>query len=145
MEKPNKLSREDREAVLADICARIPYGVKVRVFGDWFYDEREPYDAHLSVTDWKILSDFAAGTIDLKPYLRPMADMTEEEDNEWRGSFLDNLFRTSEAAYPESESRLAMSHGDSTNWLNRNGFDHRGLIPRGLAFETMTTDKNQKK
>jgi hypothetical protein len=62
--------------------------------------------------------------IDIKPYLRPMSSMTEEEANEFE-TISEGLF-TNEA--PEQ------IWGEVIDWLNAHHFDHRGLIERGLAI-----------
>ena len=57
---------------------------------------------------------------DIKPYLRPMSSMTEEERRTY-----DNL------ACDFNE----ISMSNSIDWLNENMFDFRSLIPMGLALE----------
>ena len=59
------------------------------------------------------------------PYLRPMSSMTEEEANEFE-TISEGLF-TNEA--PEQ------IWGEVIDWLNKNMFDYRGLIPMNLALE----------
>lgn len=66
-----------------------------------------------------------------KPYLRPMSSMTEEEKvqlsqyacigEDMNGEFIDEVQRKDCAAY--------------IDWLNKNHFDYRGLIEKGLALE----------
>ena len=62
----------------------------------------------------------------VKPYLRPMASMTEEERNEYNEYFFHGasigLMSNTETAYELIE------------WLNKNHFDYRGLIEMGLAI-----------
>ena len=71
------MTQEDKELLLQDLCARLPYGVK----GILTYDESnttftiEGIDnivLHLSDAEECYVDDF-------KPYLRPMSSMTEEE------------------------------------------------------------------
>ena len=63
----------------------------------------------------------------LKPYLRPMSLMTEEEDKEWQ------LYKNSIAESCDEllEKRIAELH----DWFNKKMFDYRGLIEKGLALE----------
>ena len=56
---------------------------------------------------------------DIKPYLRPMSSMTEEEKGEYYNSYDWEYFE----------------EGTSFDWLNENHFDYRGLIKKGLALE----------
>lgn len=63
----------------------------------------------------------------MKPYLRPMSSMTEEEKEELRNSNMVIAISTS---------------GDvgttviGFDWLNAHHFDYRGLIEMGLALES---------
>ena len=56
----------------------------------------------------------------IKPYLRPMASMTEEEKINYRA-----FFNYDGVEYPD----------EYIDWLNKNMFDYRGLIEKGLALE----------
>ena len=58
----------------------------------------------------------------IKPYLRPMSSMTEDEKETYQMFFNeDGLLNTSIDTY--------------LDWLLEGHFDFRGLISRGLAFE----------
>ena len=63
----------------------------------------------------------------VKPYLRPMSSMTEEEEEEY------NRLNVYEAGlFPHTE--------EAFNWLLEHHFDFMGLISKDLAIEI--TDKN---
>ena len=79
---------------------------------------------------------------DIKPYLRPMSSMTEEEKNELK-EYLDaeevdcNGFGYSEGGTLEdyiSSIPYSLCVG-VVDWLNKHHFDYRGLIEKGLAIE----------
>jgi hypothetical protein len=57
----------------------------------------------------------------IKPYLRSMSSMTDEEENEYRAI---NCY---EGLFPHNE--------DALDYILFHHFDHRGLIPMGLALE----------
>jgi hypothetical protein len=57
----------------------------------------------------------------IKPYLFPLSSMTEEQKQEYQHI-------TERWMYDSS-----YSISDSTDWLDVNHFDYRGLIPMGLA------------
>ena len=111
--KPAKLSVEDKQLVLKDISARVPYKVK-------FQNENIP-TPNVATLDMTYLRMFEIreGVI-FKPYLRPMSSMTEEEIKEW-ATILNFV----------EEKRVEKS----IDWLNAHHFDFRGLIPMGLALE----------
>lgn len=75
------MTQEDKELLLVDLCARLPYGVKVNAQykdGDgWKTEDRKILGLY---EDGQVYLDCVYTTIDcIKPYLRPMSSMTEEE------------------------------------------------------------------
>ena len=73
-----------------------------------------------------LLDYFKTGKIAVvKPYLRPMSSMTEEEKIEWDAEYAYNSRTYSYEGYV----------GKMTDWLNKHHFDYRGLIEKGLALE----------
>ena len=69
----------------------------------------------------------------IKPYLRPMSSMTEEEKVEIQDLYHKN---TQEVFKDPSEIRGYRFYDISVvDWLNEHHFDYRGLIPMGLALE----------
>jgi len=156
------MTQEEKQLLLKDLCARLPYGVKGRVYaettkgeydinGDMiFYDS--PFDVTLDTvnTSTEEIHVIAIGnddTVDFiedqqtdgkpytvdefKPYLRPMSTMTREEKCE----LVDLLHIVDEPSDITEIIHLFVSSLDGYNWLNKKGFDYRGLIPMGLALE----------
>ena len=120
-----KLTLEERELLLRDLFARVPYGVKVHVVGDGFYDEREPYDTELTVKSHCLLGDMRTdGSLDVRPYLRPLDDMTDDERKVLEEKNLCIAVCT----------EAVMTTADGFRWLNEKKFDLNGLIPLGLAY-----------
>lgn len=114
---------EVNNIVLIDLCARLPYRVKVEHNGEVKsiarYDTRERFE----LTDGTITS-----YVNLKPYLRPMSSMTEEERKE--------LLEIENKRKLLSSLHLTWAlDAEITDWLNAHHFDYRGLIPMGLALE----------
>ena len=114
------MKKEDKELLLKDLCARLPY--KVKVYGNYRYNngDRIVEDKKIEALDLSILDWFVNG-IDIKPYLRPMSSMTEEEKLMYEGLMIgiDNI------------SYML----DVIDWLNSHHFDYRGLIEKGLAID----------
>lgn len=114
------MTQEDKELLLKDLCARLPYGVFCDI-----------YNEKCTITEKLLfggLSHFCDDTIAVKPYLRPMSDMTEEEEKEYNSlnAYEGGLFPHTEEAF---------------DYLNKNHFDYRGLIPKGLAI-AVTEENN---
>lgn len=123
--------QEDKDLLLKDLCARLPYGVKCE------YDNLK-YGGVFKVTDIRY-NDYIDGVIDnkrcwsvfdpleLKPYLFPLSSMTEEQRQE-----LESLMEvTTVPAWGEILSPTTEYY----DWLNKNHFDYRGLIEKGLAID----------
>ena len=127
------MNKEDKELLLVDLCARLPYEViLLSQNGKVIYQTDGNTAAELLVEEgWKL-------------YLRPMSSMTEEEFKEYDNATDLDVFDSSETLKVNlaAKSRVRVSkwyHG--TDWLNTHHFDYRGLIERGLAI-AVTKENN---
>ena len=146
------MTQEEKELLLKDLCARLPYEVKGRVYtettngkydisGDMIFFDT-PFDVTLddintSTEELHVVAIGNEDTVDFiedqqicgapfiveefEPYLRPMSNMTEEEENEYRAI---NCY---EGLFPRNE--------DALDYVLSHHLDFRGLIPIGLALE----------
>lgn len=140
------MAKEEKQLLLKDICARLPYGVKILYTG-WDNDRGFEYqivekligvDDHFIYTLWGREKDkHSIKFADFKPYLRPMSSMTEEEENEWRDLCVDPLFDNACNKHSQEEQLFlyAKAQFSPLDWLNAHHFDYRGLIKKGLALE----------
>ena len=120
-----ELSIEEKKLLLLkDLCARLPYGVWVHIR----YKEGEPCYGKLTPRDIQWFIDSKIENI--KPYLRSMSSMTEEEEKE-RLSF----FQVVELNSGLTPLLSALKSFEYINWLNAHHFDYCGLIEKGLALE----------
>lgn len=110
------MNKEDKEILIQDLCARLPYEPIVRCYfvdgvGEEVLDTDDIADLLYNDED----SEFPM----YKPYLRSMKSMTPEEIDEYaKTEWLEGL-----------------------DWLNKHHFDYRGLIHKGLAIE-VTKENN---
>lgn len=119
------MTKEEKELLLKDLCARIPYNTKLKAFD---VPDIDFYLYSISSTD--IVAKTAKGgaicmSIEgFKPYLFPMFSMTEEQKEEYK-QFLEDIdgYAYSIDCVPQID------------WLNKNHFDYRGLISIGLAID----------
>ena len=103
------MTQEEKDLLFKDLCARLPHKVLVSVRdfdGDDMTDILRPYTLNI----------FNGREDKIKPYLRPMSSMTEEEYQEFGYDVL---------RYTPREF----------DWLNAHHFDYRNLIEKGLALE----------
>ena len=114
------MTQEDKELLLKDLCARLPYKVIASYYGS--DEERRCYDTVEGIDVTCTESEVTIGQYGLhidaiKPYLRPMSSMTEEEHIEYY------------------QHIVLINSVERYDWLNANHFDYRGLIDKGLALE----------
>ena len=133
------MKEEHKQLLLKDLCARLPYGVSIKTEGDdEFYTLLSVHpnkDIALIGLDMNSVYATSKVIIDkIKPYLRPMSSITEEEHDE--------LFSTQYNAEMEEiknsgDYLKASIIGDMAkyDWLNSHHFDYRGLIDNELALE----------
>ena len=150
------MTQEEIQLLTKDLCARLPYGVMVSVQGGEFDSNKYPYqltavskfglDSFCKVYN-PVYTPFGAPNIeDVKPYLRSMSSMTEEEKEEIE-VFIFNEWYEEDSCKIDNEGWIEILAnydvsgidprfcGDYVDWLNANHFDWRGLIPMGLALE----------
>lgn len=116
------MTQEQKELLLQDLCARLPYGVKINneIQGDFeIYGVCENYIFARSATNH---ADFHIEKI--KPYLLPLSSMTEEQKEIYNNFFI--LPRG--LLTPQNSIELFTR-------LDKNHFDYRDLIPLGLAID----------
>ena len=115
------MTREDKELIFKELCARLPYHVKCKI---WLKDgTTEEGLLDLQHNYGNVLQDaFYYNKIkDIKPYLFPLSSMTEEEKSMYEGL----MIGTDNISYML----------DVIDWLNSHHFDYRGLIEKGLAID----------
>ena len=124
------MTQEDKELLLKDLCARLPYGVKVQHQHEEYLDEIQTIE-HISRQYGEIETESVLGFVDdFKPYLRPMSSMTEEEKSYYEDRWFEG-YHTKHGDDMVSEPEIP----SYIDWLNAHHFDYRGLISKGLALE----------
>ena len=122
------MTNEEKQLLLKDICARIPYGLFCQtedgkgklisvecstgedlVYVDLGYPEAKECDLNEGDS--------------IKPYLRPMPSVTEEE------------YKDLVSLVSQDLDLNEVNASIEIDWLLKHHFDFRGLIPMGLAIE----------
>ena len=107
------MKREEKELLLKELCARLPYGVKL---------------LHTPTNEITNLEMIGNGVIDgnihdlienFKPYLFPLSSMTAEQEIECQ--------QIKHSYYYDDDSFVLF------DWYDKNHIDYRCLIPKGLA------------
>lgn len=142
------MTKEDKQLLAKDLCARLPYGVKCEII-----DTEDDLHAVAELNPITLKS-FWGNRLLVKPYLRPMSSMTEEEGNE----LLEFVVGKEGMKYFNVSDNGTIDGNDSAeqdlrnfnfhwinfdcvntstyiDWLNSHHFDYRDLIEKGLAIE----------
>jgi len=126
------MKQEDKELLLRDLSARVPYGVMVEqtLFPPSLADKEQRLKSVqannvVQLYWYKYINEFVPIHC-IKPYLRQMSSMTEEERFDYVASTKE------ERCIPELPIQ---PRAESTDWLNKHHFDYRGLIDKSLALE----------
>ena len=119
------MAKEEKQLLLIDLCARLPYGFTVHRYSD----NRNITFEKNELDEFSHFLEYSEGK-EFKPYLRPMSSMTEEEVKE----FYDIECMDAKVGYIKPTWNWHFTI-NGIDWLNKNHFDYHGLIPMGLALE----------
>lgn len=146
------MTQEERDILLKDLSARLPYGVKCK------HDKAGVGTLINVLSNGHITIDLSyfgynlysiADIETVKPYLFPLSSMTEEQKTEFNkltpNVEIDSSGISSAEDYiPDDRNRVRYVELKDMilviDWLNANHFDYRGLINKGLAIDA--TDLN---
>lgn len=140
------MTPEDKQLLLQDLCARVPYHPKGHVVNTC---NGAQCDEWLTCATFTM---FTSVTINCRLYLRPMSSMTDEEFTKLKeyselkydqldlASFQNGTYKCLDFYLNEVPADVVVLVFD---WLNKNHFNYRGLIERGLAIEITNIVNNE--
>ena len=123
------MTQEDKELLLKDLCARLPYGIIVATPKG----KGHVCDINLTIFGHKLGININPSTRDIfnindiKPYLFPLSNITKEQEKEleylcdWENDRWNGL--------------VVIQESEVIDYLNKNHFDYRGLIEKELAID----------
>lgn len=121
------MTQKDKELLLKDLCAKLPYGVKVTTNN--FHNltllsinpngiaEVIPNNGYPMEINWE----------DCKPYLFPLSSMTEKQKKEYCSLQQKVIYN--------SKGLINSDVMEYVNWCYKNHIDVNNLIPMGLAID----------
>jgi hypothetical protein len=139
------MTQEQKDILLKDLCARLPYGVAVKIKVNEVAAIKEEFiynvDGEYSyITNGKsyltldiIKAIFNNHLDEIKPYLFPLSSMTAEQKEFIKNKF---CYDWDIDDHPYSLWTYCIGIGDVDeliDWFHKNHIDYRGLIPMGLA------------
>ena len=118
------MKQEEKELLLKDLCARLPYGVKVQTtyINPQTKERKDIGTDVLSTVEISMLID---GYEEHKPYLFPLSSMSDEQ----KVIYGDLCYAIIHSLAWDMQAAL----NELVDWLNKNHFDYNNLIPMGLA------------
>jgi hypothetical protein len=122
------MTQEDKELLLKDLCARLPYETFIEIIdkdGN-VYDEVELGPEHINTARYD-------ESTSIRPYLRPMSSMTEKETYIFRQDILNDV--EAMCIHSLGCGKYSVAFTEANDWLNEHHFDFRDLIEKGLALE----------
>ena len=132
------MTQEEKELLIKDLCARLPYGVKINenTQGDFTVIGLTMERVFTTCETEGCHNDFPIDCI--KPYLFPLSSMTDKDLVEFLQIKGMNLNTDELKTFRRRETAIVStlpSYSRHIDWLNKKHFDYRGLIEKGLAID----------
>lgn len=143
------MKQEDKKLLLKDLCTRLLYGVKIKVLIEEVEYNAVVHGVYADETVFveqnpepnKVHRIDVVHVSEVKPYLFPLSSITEEQYESLRElGILSNCSHSYEYINPYVHGVSFVFKEFKTysleliEWLNKNHFDYRGLIEKGLAI-----------
>ena len=127
------MTQEDKKLLLKDICARLPYGVKMNHIADGEHSPKTLIGLAKDMITLEGLGGYECVDVeDYKPYLFPLSSMNEEQKREY--NFWKHEVPVCHYEYGDVVEEIELYDSpNSFEYLIENHFDYYGLIPMGLA------------
>lgn len=134
------MTQEQKDLLLKDLCARLPYGVKIDNMGEpsMLASINHQYRIIVKTAEIDENSSFNLPKLDVleiedvRPYLFPLSSMTEEQKEEY--------VSLQQRVIYNSRGLVNLDVMEYTDWCYKHHIDINGLIPMGLANDA--TGKN---
>ena len=137
--KKCSMTQEEKDILLKDLCARLPYGVKC-------YNEFSEKICELAAIEadregvllcfWdkrKMFYHQKTYIREVRPYLLPLSSMTEKQKEEYH--YIVNYISPDDTEnWAEGEFVYVNQIEQLLHFYHTNHLDYRGLIPEGLAI-----------
>lgn len=133
------MTLKEKQLLLIDLSARLPYGIIIYRISDNSTHKFIYSDIEENIDQFSHFLEYS-GIDNIKPYLRPMSSMTEEEISDLQKINCQFSFnRLNNYAYVGAADDgfcFVEEMGSILDYLNSKHFDYRGLIEKkGLALE----------
>lgn len=139
------MTQENIKLLIKDLCGRLPYGIKFRYayIDEFFHKKYGTSTLEGVLPPYRIIHSTLVGEEylqiekdEVKPYLFPLSYMTKEQEKEYESLCIKKISEyTHIDLYDIIFAKDYYDTIESIDWLNKNHFDYRGLIKKGLAID----------
>ena len=149
------MTQADKKLLLKDLCARLPYGVKVKVLNedilryDYSSEEGGFINGIENINDGLFVikcreDGYVLSYDEFKPYLLPLSSITEMLEELNTNGFFKYCDTIANVSHLESKNGISEeiytyidieSISGLMNFFNSHHIDYRGLIEKGLAID----------
>lgn len=132
------MKQEDKDLLLKDLCARLPYKVKVNYNGNVCTIQSISSNGDVLLEDEggivfpNIEDSLFVDIEEVSPYLFPLSSMTEKQCYELAS--ISSMFQDC-WKYIKTPIPLSICNFEQIDWFHKNHLDYRGLIEKGLAID----------
>ena len=130
------MTAEQKNLLLKDLCARLPYGVMCRYQHIQYIENGKIID--INMFGRVNIDGHIKDVCDIKPYLFHLSSMTDEQLYEVSQILGKDVAIFTDYLLTIDHRRRTFSYQELDalfNWFDKNYFDYRGLIPMGLAID----------
>ena len=122
------MKQEEKQLLIKDLCGRLPYKVKVTTTNAAVkFGVISGISIENKISVRTKHADIVFNCTEVKPYLFPLSSMTEEQ----KVIYGDLCYAVIRSLAWNTQAAL----NELVDWLNKNYFDYRGLIPKELAID----------
>lgn len=126
------MTQEEKDLLIKDLCARLPYEVKVQ-YEDGIFT-LDHISAMYEEVKLNTPNNYTIDVLEIKPYLFPLESMSEEQKKKY--NFWKHEIPVCHYEYGDvAEEVELLDSPESVEYLIENHFDYHGLIPMGLAID----------
>lgn len=119
------MTQENKDLLIKDLCARLPYNVKIQYEDDIFTID------YISATYEEVKlntpNNYTIDVLEVKPYLFPMSNMTEEQKEEYAD--------LQQRVIYNGKGVVNLDVAKYVDWCYKHHIDINNLIPIGLAID----------
>lgn len=128
------MTQDEKELLLKDTCARIPYNIKCTYYDKCVGEEDEGTITGMQNETYFVIDGGCIDVENVKPYLFPLSNLKEDLKQEY--TYIVNYINSDDTNnWKEGEFIYVEQFTQLMHFYHKHHIDYRGLIPMGLAID----------